>query len=136
MSSLPNRLARILVLLGAIVVFATAVFHGTGYRPLTDALTGTELDEFFKRGLPALWLMFSFQLVALALAGTWVALRSPPGARAVLALSAALLAIDVLLLAIYVGLFSGTLVLALGAVATLAGTILWPGGGLSPDVDA
>ncbi|MGH7630936.1 MAG: hypothetical protein ACREOF_16440 [Gemmatimonadales bacterium] len=119
------RAARILVLTGSGIALGTAAFHATGYAPLERALARADLGEFFGRGLPGLWLMFSLHLVALAVAGAWAAWCAAAAARPLLVLIAALLALDVTILTVYVGVFGGTLLLGGAAAAVGVGAALW-----------
>jgi hypothetical protein len=121
-----SRAARALVLTGSAIALGTAAFHATGYAPLRRALARAELGEFFERGLPGLWLMFSLHLVALAAGAAWAAWRAGAAARPLLAFVTVLLALDVALLIAYVGLFVGTGLVALAALAFGVGAVLWP----------
>jgi hypothetical protein len=121
-----RRAARILVLAGSGIALGTAAFHATGYAPLARALARADLGEFFERGLPGLWLMFSLHLAALAVAGAWAAWRAAAGARPLLVLVGVQLGLDVALLTAYVGPFIGTGLLGIAAAAIGAGAVLWP----------
>lgn len=119
-----GRLWRVLAVLGAVVVLATAAFHLTGYADARGA--GQRAGGWYARVFPALWAGFSLTLAIGAFGALWASLRPAAGSRGLLGLSAVLLWANAALLFAYVGNFGGAWLLALGALAISAAWLLAP----------
>lgn len=123
MTNPPTIGVRIAVVIGALIVAATALFHLTGYDDVGALLTRASVGPFMRNGLQGLWLMFSIHLIVLAIAATAVVVRPTSASRPVLIVVTALLLADVLILMSFVGAFAGTIMLASGTVLVASGII-------------
>lgn len=122
----PSKTARILAAAAAVVLFATAAFHATGYEPLRDAVSGSTLIPFFRDAIPGIWLFFSWHLAALACALGWISLRHSHSARPLLVFAAIVVCVDTLFVISLAGFFAGTALLAAAAACTVVAAIRWP----------
>jgi hypothetical protein len=122
-------IAKILLTLAVITLVATSALHGSGYASITKLLGESNLPGSLAVGMRGLWVDFSVQLIILAaLLGVTVA-RPMPGARVVVLVCGLGLAVDTVVLGAIVGLFVGTVALALASVLTLAGWATYRGAG-------
>lgn len=112
------------LLAAAVVLVATAALHATGYRPLVAQLAASAIQPAWLAGVKGLWLVFSCHLVLLATALIVVALRPAGAAPLLLVVLALIPAVDTLTLLWFVGIFPGTVALALVTVLMLAGAVL------------
>ena len=119
---------RILSVIAALVLLATAAFHATGHSALADELGRSQLTPFFQQSLPGIWLFFSCHLVTVAFGLGWVALRGSGSARPLLIFLAAVVCLDTLFVLSLAGLFAGTLLLSGAALFTIIAAIRWPAG--------
>ena len=108
------RIARWLIVAGSLVLFLTALLHGSGYAEISRVVEKSDMKPFLIGGFKALWLMFSIHLLVLS-AIFIVTSQTPKGRRLVL-LCTLIPTIDTMLLFHFVGVFIGTVALA---VATL-----------------
>lgn len=104
---------------------ATAWLHSTGYASVTEAAADVPSD--LGAVMPALWLMFSFDLIVLGLIVGVIAYRPPATARIILWIAAlAPLAAAGLQLR-FLGFIPPTAILiALGVLTVAAGALLGP----------
>ena len=104
-----TRVAKILCIIGCVVLLVTAVFHGTGYTAVSDAVS--ELSSSgLKAALPGMWLHFSIHLATLIAFGL-LALFSTHGTRSLVALIALVVAADATLVFYFIGFFAGVALL-------------------------
>ena len=122
-----SRGHRALVAFTAVVLFATAAFHATGYAPLRAEVEKSTLSSFYRNSLPGIWLFFSWHLTAVACALAWVSLRTSPSARPLLTFTAVLVCVDTVFVFSLAGLFAGTVLLAVAAVCAVTAAALWGG---------
>ncbi len=116
------QLNRWLVVAAAVVLFATAAFHATGYASVSNAIVASGAKPALVAAVQALWLMFSLHLIVI---GMVVILASgAPGARRVVLACALFPALDTLLLLRFVGLFVGTVALAAAAALLVSGGLI------------
>ncbi len=120
------RIARWLIVAGSVVLFLTALLHGSGYVQISSALENSAMKPFLIGGFKALWLVFSVHLVVVS-AVFIVASLTPKGRRLVL-LCTLIPACDTILLFHFVGVFIGTVALAVATLLFLAGGLLLPQG--------
>ncbi|HXD37190.1 MAG TPA: hypothetical protein VN624_11080 [Rhodanobacter sp.] len=118
------RAARILCVIGSILLLVTAVLHGTGYYAISGAISRSSASAFLKHVVPGLWVHFSMHLVVLAAFGLVLAF-SLHRTRSLVALLALAVAADAAwafsLAGFFVGvalLIAAALCFALAAVAT------------------
>ena len=116
--------ARALAVFGSVVVIATALFHASGYAEVSRAVDRSDLGQFLRSGFKGLWLMFSANLLLLAVFSLLVAIRHSSASRSILFVSGAVLAANTLLLFIYAGPFLGAFMLAAGSSALLVASAL------------
>ena len=120
------KIGRWLIVAGSVVLFLTALLHGSGYLQVSRALETSGMKPFLTGGFKALWLMFSIHVLVLG-AVFIVASRIPKGRELVL-LCTLIPACDTILLFHFVGVFIGTIALAVATLLFLAGGLLLPQG--------
>ena len=120
------KIARWLIVAGSAVLFLTALLHGSGYVQVSREVEKSAMKPFLVGGFKALWLMFSIHLLVLS-AAFIVASQTPKGKRLVL-LCTLIPAFDTILLFHFVGVFIGTIALAVATLLFLAGWFLLPQG--------
>jgi len=120
------KIARWLIVAGSAVLFLTALLHGSGYVQVSPWVEKSAMTPFLVGGFKALWLMFSIHLLVLS-AAFIVASQTPKGKRLVL-LCTLIPAFDTILLFHFVGVFIGTVALAVATLLFLAGWFLLPQG--------
>ena len=120
------KIARWLIVAGSVVLFLTALLHGSGYVQVSRVVEKSAMKPFLVGGFKALWLMFSIHLLVLS-AVFIVASQTPKGKRLVL-LCTLIPAFDTILLFHFVGVFIGTIALAVATLLLLAGWFLLPQG--------
>ena len=120
------RIARWLILAGSVVLFLTALLHGSGYVRISGMLGKSGMIPFVTGGLTALWLMFSVHLVVLS--AVFIAASLAPNGKRLVLLCTLIPACDTILLFHFVGVFIGTAALAVATLLFLAGGFLLPGG--------
>ena len=119
----PMKAARLFTLLGSIVLFASAVFHGLGYFQVTSALAMETLRRPQLAGLfKACWLTFSIAMAALALIA--LVARSIERGGPIVLLCAAANAVNGFLLFHFLGLFIGFYLVTIVTVLFFAGGYL------------
>jgi hypothetical protein len=118
------KVARWLIVAGSVVLFLTALLHGSGYLQISRALEKSDMKPFLTGGFKALWLMFSIHVLVLGVV-LIAASRLPKGRRLVL-LCTLIPAFDTILLFNFVGVFIGTIALAVATLLFLAGGLLLP----------
>jgi hypothetical protein len=119
-----SSLPRAIVALGSVVLIATAAFHASGYTAVAGALNRTALNYFLRGGLRGLWLMFSIQLVVVAILCLAVAWRPQNQTRMVIFFCCLLLGLETWLLYWSVGFFIGEVLLGVTLVCYLLAAIL------------
>ena len=110
-----TRSSKILCAFGCVLLLVTAIFHGTGYPAVRDAMEASSIPAFFKSSLPGVWLHFSIHLVVLIFFGV-LALFSSHGARSLLSLLALAVAADAALVFSVAGFFAGVTLLIAAAL--------------------
>lgn len=122
-----SKLARLLLLGGALLLLAVTALHSAGYVTAAIALANSSLAPDLKAAFKGLWLGFSLQGLVTALVVGVAAIWPRSVSSAVLLICALLPTLNAALLINFLGSFWGGLILALGAVLVLAGTALRPG---------
>jgi hypothetical protein len=111
--------ARWFTALGSFVLFASAIFHGTGYIPLVRRIQAAAIPVPLDGILKASWLTFSVQFLALAVIA-FLARKMEHGGWIVL-FCAAILAVDAIILLGLLGPFIGVYLLTVVTVLFLIG---------------
>lgn len=111
--------ARLVTAIGSVVLFASAIFHGTGYIPLAHRIQAAAIPSPLDGILKASWLTFSVQFLALAVIA-FLARKMERGGWIVL-LCAAFLAVDAIILLCFLGPFVGVYLLAVVIALFLIG---------------
>ena len=123
-----NKAARILVAIGAIVLFASAALHSMGaYPKLSTQLAASNLNANLQSALRAIFLLVGWDWVVLAIiallaAFTQARLRKP----LVLFCGFAVLVQTILTLA-FIGVFIGNEMIGTAAVLLIVGGLLFGG---------
>jgi len=116
--------AQYLIIAGSIMLFCTAFLHASGYSGVANAIAATGAKPFLVSAVKGLWLMFSAHLIILSLVFV-VASRNSGGKWTVLACTL-MPVFDTLLLLRFVGVFPGSILLAIATVLFLIGGLLFP----------
>lgn len=120
------KIARWLIVAGSVVLFLTALLHGSGYLQVSRVLETSGMKPFLTGGFKALWLMFSIH--ALVLGAVFIAASRIPKGRELVLLCTLIPACDTILLFHFVGVFIGTIALAVATLLFFAGGLLLPHG--------
>lgn len=116
--------ARWLIIASSVILFVTALFHGSGYGGVAKAIEASDADPFLISAVKGLWLMFSIHLIILSL--VFIAVSRSLQAKRLVLLCALFPAADTVLLLIFVGVFAGTIMLAVASLLVIAGALLLP----------
>ncbi|HVP56447.1 MAG TPA: hypothetical protein VMU45_15755 [Candidatus Eisenbacteria bacterium] len=122
-------LARWLILLASIVLFAAGLLHVVGYLYVMPGLLKSGVDPKFLGAVKCVWLVFTVELAVLAPA--FVGISRRPGMRSLLLYLALIPVIDAILMYYFVGSFIGSNMVGGGAVVLLVGAWLLPRGSVS-----
>jgi hypothetical protein len=109
------KTARLLTLIGSIVLFASGLFHSAGYAMITSSLAKDPIQNELAGILKACWFLFSVEMLALAIIAFLA--RSVDRGGPIVLLCAAANATNALLLLHFLGFFIG--VYLAGVVAVL-----------------
>lgn len=119
------KLARLLILLGSIVMFVGALLHIVGGSlGVFPVLAKAGVDPRVAGAIKCVWLVVSAHGVLLAPALVWISRR--PGTRSLLCYLALIPAVDAALMFYFVGFFMGLYLVATSALLLLAGAWLMP----------
>ena len=117
-------MSRWLIAGAGILLVATAAVHAAGYPSVSTAVLTSGLSPPLIAAVRALWLMFSVQLVILAI--VVILARSVSGARRIVLACALIPAADTALLLRFAGWFVGSFGLAAATVLLVLGGLLLP----------
>ena len=120
------KIARWLIVAGSVVLFLTALLHGSGYVRISRVMEKSDMKPFLIGGFKALWLMFSIHL--LVLSAVFIAVSLTPKGRRLVLLCTLIPALDTILLFHFVGVFVGTVALAVATLLFFAGGLFLPEG--------
>jgi hypothetical protein len=120
------KIGRWLIVAGSVVLFLTALLHGSGYLQVSRVLETSDMKPFLTGGFKALWLMFSIHV--LVLGAVFIAASRSPKGRGLVLLCTLIPACDTILLFHFVGVFIGTIALAVATLLFLSGGLLLPQG--------
>ena len=118
------KAARVLVVIGTLLLLAVAMLLAYGYRFVMPVLAGTNIPPELLRAIKGLWLAMSVQLVLLCLVIVWAS-RLPNGRTLVLLCTLVPAAVTILLYC-FVGVFIGSIGFTLATVLLAAGGFLLP----------
>jgi hypothetical protein len=118
------KLARLLILLGSIVLFASGLLHLLGYPYIYPPLVKAGVDAKLIGAIKAVWSAFTVQFVVVSAALVWLS-RRPQGRSLILFLCLIPL-IDAVLMYLLVGPFIGSYLVSAGTVLVLIGAWLLP----------
>jgi uncharacterized membrane protein len=120
------KLARLLILLGSIVMFVGALLHILGgSRGVFPVLEKAAVDPLVAGAVKCVWLVVSAHGVLLAPALVWISRRR--GTRSLLRYLALIPVVDAVLMFRFVGPFVGFYIVAACALLLIAGAWLMPG---------
>ena len=121
------KLARLLILLGSIVMFVGALLHILGGSVgVFPVLLKAGLDARVAGAIKCVWLVVSAHGVLLAPALVWISRR--PGTGSLLRYLALIPVVDAILMFVFVGFFAGFYIVSASALLLLAGAWLLPRG--------
>ena len=119
------KLARLLILLGSIVMFVGALLHIVGGSVgVFPAVEKAGMDPRVAGAIKCVWLVVSAHGVLLAPAVVWISRR--PGTSSLLRYLALIPVVDAVLMFRFVGFFSGFYIVAACALLLLTGAWLMP----------
>lgn len=119
------KLARLLILLGSIVMFVGALLHIVGgLLGVFPVLAKSGIDPRVAGAIACVWLVVSAHGVLLAPALVWMSRR--PGTCFLLRYLALIPLVDAALMLRFVGFFGGFYLVAASALLLLVGTWLLP----------
>ncbi len=107
-------------------MIVTAGLHAAGYRPLAEQLATSNIQAAWLAGVKGLWLVFSLHLVIVGGLLLLAGIRPGCVGKTVLLIAGLVPAGDTVVLFSFVGLFVGTVTLALAALLVYAGIALRP----------
>lgn len=110
-----SRIARILCVIGSILLLVTAALHGMGYPGISDTISRSDTTAFLKHSVPGLWAHFSIHLIVLAAFGLVLAF-SARRMRALIALLTLAVAVDAAWVFSLAGVFAGFTLLVAAAL--------------------
>lgn len=117
------KAARGLIVAGSVILFLTALLHGSGYKQLSAMIAGSNAAPLVVSAFKALWLSFSAHFIVLGL--LFVAASRIPGGKRIVLIGVLIPAFDVVLFWHFMGLvFIGTIAVALAGVLLLAGGLM------------
>ena len=125
-----TRAAKVLCVVGCILLLVTAIFHGTGHSEVSDSIASSSASAFLKLAVPGLWLHFSIHLVALAAFGILASFFLAQGARALVALLALVVVADAVLVFSMAGFFAGVALLVAAALCFALAAVISKKSGL------
>ena len=122
-----KRVGQGLTAVGSALLLISAGFHSIGgYAPISTTLRATTLEGSMVRAMMAIWLMIGWHWAAFAIIAL-IGCFGRGGPRRVLMLLAGLVAlVDAGGIYSAIGLFIGDEILAVAAVALLAGALVLP----------
>lgn len=121
------KTARGLIVAGSVILFLTALLHGSGYWKLSAMIAGSTAAPLVVSAFRVVWLSFSAHFIVLGL--VFVAASRIPGGKRIILIGVLIPAFDVVLLAHFMGLFFvGAIAVALAGVLLLAGGLMLPSG--------
>jgi hypothetical protein len=116
------KIGRWLIVAGSVVLVLSALLHGSGYLKVTGGLAKSDAALNLVAAFRALWMMYSFHLALLG-AVFYEASRTAR-ARLLVLLGALIPASDAVLMFHFLGVFMGTVALAVATLLLLAGGFL------------
>jgi len=99
-----------------VVMIVTAGFHAAGYRPLVEQLAASNIQAAWLAGVKGLWLVFSLHLVIVGSLFLLAGIRPGCVGKTVLLIAGLVPVGDAIVLFSFVGIFVGTVALALAAL--------------------
>jgi len=119
-----TRLPTVLCAVGSTLLLVMAVFHGSGYAIVTDAITESDASSFMKSIVPVLFVHVSIHLVGLSVLG-FSTLFLKHGARHVRGMLAGLVLADAAL-GFYLSAWMPGILLLVTASCFVASGVLTP----------
>ncbi|HXL20866.1 MAG TPA: hypothetical protein VOA78_00240 [Candidatus Dormibacteraeota bacterium] len=116
------KTARLITLIGSIVLLASGLFHATGYAMITSFLAKDPIRQDLASILKASWLLFSVEMLALAIIAFLA--RSLDRGGPIVLLCAAANAVNGFLLFHFLGPFIGVYLVAVVTLLFLIGGYL------------
>ena len=118
------KVGRWLVLLGSVLLMATAVVHTLVYNGVSEAVGRSGLNPMYSAAFRGFFLLFGLQLALLAV--LFVVMAWMHGGQRFMPLAALIPLTETILLVHFVGWFAGTEMLASGTACVVAGAaVLW-----------
>lgn len=115
-----SKKSRVLILIGSILLTIMAVFHGSGFVYVSDAISKSNSEDFLKEIVPVLFAHPSIHLIGLASFG-FLTLFLQYDAKKILFLLSAFVFIDGILAFYLGGIIPGALLSASALCFSIAG---------------
>lgn len=119
-----SLLSRWLLVVAALLLAAMAALHYSGYAQVAVELSSREVPSAWTGGLLGLWLWFSIMLAVLAVFLCGAAVKSEWATSSALILCIVLAASVSLVLFAFVGVFVGSILIAVAAVLVFIAWLL------------
>ncbi|MBT8052835.1 MAG: hypothetical protein HKN57_06755 [Xanthomonadales bacterium] len=119
--------ARTILGVCSVLLVGTAYYHSTGLAGLEEAISDTSLPTFLAKGIPILWLFFSWHLIVVSVPLLWLAVRLPNWSVPVALFCGVVVLGDFMWVFSVAGWFPGTIVLAAVAAGILMASIMLKG---------
>ena len=120
-----NRLARILLVLAALLLAGGGAVHALAFRKALAVIVGSNLPVFYANSLKALWLSDATTLIAVGVFYLFAAARPVIASRAAILLVALVPVATAILIYLFVGNFlPGHILVAASVLAAFAAFLL------------
>jgi len=120
-----NRAARILVVLGSIVLFASAAVHSlAAYPGLSSALSASNLSARLGGALRAVFLMAGWDWIVLAIVALLAAFTETKLRKTLVLFCGAAILVETLLTLAFIGVFLGNEMIGSATVLLIVGGLL------------
>jgi hypothetical protein len=120
-----NKAARILVGLGAIGLFATAVFHLKDYPKDTPALSGSNLSAPLQAGFRAIYVLVGWNWIVVAVIALLAAFTEAKLRKVLVLFCGVAVLVETALTLAFMGVFLGTELMGAAALSIISGGLLF-----------
>ncbi len=110
------------LLLASVIFVGTALFHASGYPGVARAMETSGARPVIVSAVKGLWLVFSSHLILVGL--VVLAVGKGSSGKQIILLCALISAIDTALLLRFVGVFAGTVLMAIATLLLFLGALL------------
>jgi hypothetical protein len=119
-----KTISRILLAFAAIILAFGAYVHTSAFGKVSDAVTKSDLPDFFGKGLEVLWLQDSALQIIFAVVFAVLAIRPSAVSRWIVIMLALLLLTTVAFVYYFIGNFIAGHLFLIAAIAAILGALL------------